>query len=207
MSFRWQMISIAVACALAFIFIYTSPPESSLNPSAPEAVVSVASAAAIDQLRATQFATHDRQLRDREEQLFSAEADIAARSRAARKMPEARQVIQFNKNPAWINVISTNRALYLALREQAAKSPNGQVPCTICDSKSYMRGCVVCEIPGKCPACKGSGRTPNREWCPVCVGSGKCFLCSGIGRMLCPFCDDGMIDFRRPPPATTMPIQ
>ena len=47
MSFRWQMISIAVACALAFIFIYTQPSESSLNQHAPDAVMSAAQAGAL----------------------------------------------------------------------------------------------------------------------------------------------------------------
>ena len=203
------MISIATACALTFIFIYTQPePAGRSQPTAESLVARTQKRAALEATRASQFVTHDRQLRERQDQLLAAEADLAAKAQAGRKMIASRQVFQLAKGAAWLQVITTNRPLYLALRTHAARSPGGLTPCTICDGKSYLSGCVMCDQPrGKCPSCKGTGRTVNKAYCPVCVGSGKCFLCTGVGRMLCPFCDDGMIDVRRAPPATTIPIE
>lgn len=203
------MISIATACALAFILIYTRPDPTGPGHAAPEALVAQAQKKAeLEATRASQFVTHDRQLRERQEQLRAAEADLAAKAQAGAKMIVSRQIFQQAKGAAWLQLITTNRPLYLALRAQAAKAPGGVTPCTICDGKSYLSGCVMCDQHrGKCPSCQGTGRTVNQNYCPVCVGSGKCFSCNGIGRMLCPFCDDGMIDVRRPPPATTIPIE
>ena len=209
MSFRWQMIAIATACVLAFILISTQPETSAPGQAKAESLVAQAQQqAALEATRARQFVTHDRQLRERQEQLRAAEADLAAKAQAGTKMIASRQMLQQSKGGAWLQLITTNRPLYLALRAQAAKLPGGVTPCTICDGKSYLSGCVLCDHNnGKCPSCKGTGRTVNHNYCPVCVGSGKCFGCNGIGRMLCPFCDDGMIDVRRAPPATTIPIE
>ena len=209
MSFRWQMISIATACALAFILIASQPETAAPGHAAPESVVAQAQQKAVlEATRASQFVTHDRQLRERQEQLRAAEADLAAKAEAGAKMIASRQLFQQSKAGAWLQLITTNRPLYLALRAQAAKALGGVTPCTICDGKSYLSGCVLCDHNnGKCPSCQGTGRTVNHNYCPVCVGSGKCFSCNGIGRMLCPFCDDGMIDIRRAPPATTIPIE
>ena len=209
MSFRWQMITIATACALAFILTYTQPePAASQQPTTESLVVQAERQAVLEATRASQFVTHDRQLRERQDQLRAAEAALAARALAGGKMVASRQLFQHTKGAAWMQLITTHHPLYLALRQQAAKLPGGVTPCTICDGKSYLSGCVVCDHNnGKCPSCKGSGRTVNHNYCPVCVGSGKCFVCNGIGRMLCLFCDDGMIDIRRAPPATTIPIE
>lgn len=209
MSFRWQMISIATACALAFILIYTQPEEARPHTTTPEsAAFQAEKEAVLDAARATQFITHERQARERQDQLLQNEADLAARAQAATKMISSRQMFQLAKGAAWMQIITTNQPLYQSLRALAAKSPGGVTPCTICDGKSYMRGCITCDrSSGKCPSCQGSGRTAHNAVCPVCVGSGKCFTCSGIGRMLCPFCDDGAIDVRRPPPSTTLPIE
>ena len=203
------MITIATACALAFILTYTQPePDASQQPTTESLVVQAERQAVLAATRASQFVTHDRQLRERQDQLQAAEADLAAQAQAGRKMIASRQVFQLAKGAAWMQLITTHHPLYLALRQQAAKLPGGVTPCTICDGKSYMSGCVMCDHnDGKCPSCKGTGRTANNAYCPVCVGSGKCFGCNGIGRMLCPFCDDGMIDVRRAPPATTIPIE
>lgn len=209
MSFRWQMISLATACALAFILIYTQPDEPVVAHAETEnPAVQSKKAAELEAIRATQFVAHEKQVRERQEQLQKNETDLAARAHAASRMIASRQMFQLAKGAAWVQVITTNQPLYKALRELAANSPGGVTPCTICDGNSYLKSCVMCEHnDGKCPSCKGSGRTAHNAYCPVCVGSGKCFVCPGTGRMLCPFCDDGMIDLRRAPPATTIPIE
>ncbi len=107
---------------------------------------------------------------------------------------------------AWQQVLATNQAGYAKLLEQARASANGEVPCTICDGFSYMP-CVMCpHHDGKCVTCKGSGQLTGDAICPACLGSGKCYLCTGSGKMFCPYCDDGTIQARRPPPAAFPPI-
>ena len=115
-------------------------------------------------------------------------------ARAAEHAEETRRFLNRSRTEAWATVIRTNRERYLALRAKAAHSPNDETPCTICDGKSYLAHCIMCTTGrGKCEACHGSGHTAADEICPACLGNGKCFTCSGHGRMLCPYCDDGMV--------------
>jgi hypothetical protein len=136
---------------------------------------------------------HWRTTEERIRYLVSLEDRRAREDRAARKVPGSRRPLQLSVLGAWTSVIRTNMARYHELYAQAKNHPKGEVPCTICDSASYMP-CIMCpNHNGKCVSCGGSGRAEAQELCPSCQGTGKCYLCSGIGKMFCPFCDDGAI--------------
>ncbi len=97
--------------------------------------------------------------------------------------------------------------LLVALRQQAANLPTGEIRCTLCDGRGTMRSCVLCSgYKGKCVTCNGSGKLSDLEDCPTCLGDGNCFLCAGTRKMTCPFCDDGMMSANRPMPSGRMPI-
>lgn len=132
---------------------------------------------------------------------------IARKARAAQHRPAELKVVQSRYAARWLAVLTTNQATYLALREQA-KSEGGKTFCTICNGDGRATFCVVCDDhPTKCPDCKGSGRGFGVELCYTCEGSGLCALCGGTARMLCAFCDDGMILTRRPPPSYAIPLR
>jgi len=127
-------------------------------------------------------------------------AEIQEQSHLSRDL--LRQAHQYQ----WTAILRTNQTAFYALLKQAAKAPGGVVPCTICDGKSYMAFCAICNrVDGKCPTCGGSGQASTGKLCPPCGGTGKCFLCSGSGKMLCAFCDDGMIDVKHPLPPRDIP--
>jgi len=125
---------------------------------------------------------------------------------ATSQMPASRREAQVGAYPAWKQLLTTHHAAYLGLLEQARKTPHGEVPCTLCDGFSYMP-CAMCkDHDGKCVKCHGSGTDGLDVLCPACLGSGKCYLCNGSRKMFCPFCDDGMIQVRRPPPSSFPPL-
>jgi hypothetical protein len=134
------------------------------------------------------------------------ETERAKWNRATTNMGSARLDLRLAKKTAWSELISTNWQTYQALRKQAEHSPTGTAHCTICNGAGVMSFCVLCEHnDGKCLTCKGTGKLSANEYCPACLGKGKCFLCGGGGRMPCPFCDDGTIDLKLPPPPKMMP--
>jgi hypothetical protein len=107
-----------------------------------------------------------------------------------------RRFLNLTRADAWESVLRTNQALFESLQRQAASSRNGETPCTICDGFSYLRYCVICNRnDGLCPSCGGTGEASGsgNALCPTCEGTGKCYGCNGAGKMLCPFCDDGMV--------------
>ena len=103
-------------------------------------------------------------------------------------------------------MIATSQALYAELRKKAATSPDKlTTPCTICDGQGAFP-CLMCEKNrGKCPECRGDGRQSG-EYCRTCIGDGQCFMCAGTGKMLCVFCDDGLVDLRVPSPPRTIAL-
>lgn len=134
------------------------------------------------------------------------EAELQARARAVSKTQEAQRRWKQQRFSAWGAMIASNQVLYAELRKKAATSADKlTTPCTICDGQGAFP-CLMCEKHRrKCPECRGEGRLAG-ELCSVCIGDGKCFMCSGTGSMLCPFCDDGMVDLRVPPPTRTIPL-
>ena len=135
------------------------------------------------------------------------EEEHRRRDRAAAGMKLARGHLQFIAQDRWSELLATNSPAFIALRKKAAQSPSGETPCTLCDGGGYMRYCVLCpRDKGKCADCKGSGKLSAEDFCPSCLGTGKCFLCFGSGRMLCPFCNDGMISLKWPLPPARLPI-
>ncbi|HEY2952876.1 MAG TPA: hypothetical protein VGK40_09850 [Verrucomicrobiae bacterium] len=147
-----------------------------------------------------------RQIEQRSRQLETQARHLERMEVAKSQMMARRREVQSASYAAWNEVLSANHEHYLQLRDQAGKTPGGQIPCTICDGFSYMR-CVTCRNhDGKCITCKGTGRLALDAYCPSCLGSGKCYVCTGSGKMFCPFCDDGMIDARRPPPNSFPPL-
>ena len=126
---------------------------------------------------------------------------------ATREMRSSRQQAQFASHQAWSQVVETNQGRYQQLLLQAHQQARGEVACTICDGLSYM-ACVMCaHHDGKCATCEGRKYLTQDVYCPTCLGSGRCYLCCGSGKMFCPFCDDGMIKYGRPPPSSSPPLE
>jgi hypothetical protein len=141
------------------------------------------------------------------EALARMEAEKEKRDLAASKSLDARASLQAACQNSWLEVLTTNQQAFLALREKAKRSPTEETPCTLCDGKGYMHFCLICRNRGICETCRGAGRNGFGEPCSVCLGTRKCFYCFGSGKMLCPFCDDGMITARGPLPPRTMPVR
>jgi hypothetical protein len=133
------------------------------------------------------------------------------RDEAAVNTHQARTEVQLRRHSAWVKLLQDNWAEFETLRQQAAQSPDKKVPCSICNGRSVLDLCVVCDHTGKCPTCGGSGKVLERV-CSTCVGTGKCFLCSGSGKMPCPFCEspgtkeEGKITAHAPDPPADLPI-
>ena len=138
--------------------------------------------------------------------LNSEETALVNRDRAATKKLEVREQLQRNKQSAWARVLSTNWPTYQKLHVQAVGSRSGTARCTLCDGRGKVDFCVLCDNSGKCQTCGGLGHVSNGELCPNCLGTGKCYLCGGTGKMACPFCDDGDVYAKLPPPPTLLPI-
>lgn len=170
-------------------------PASSVHPTAAPIVVMAREALAMDE------SLHQQQTQERVAAMEHQEATQQRYARAAAQSGESRRFINRAHAGSWKAVIDTNRPAYLALRAKATQSPQGETPCTICDGKSYLAYCILCRPhPGKCPTCLGGKNTAGDELCATCLGGGKCYACSGHSKMLCPYCDDGMIraDGHRP---------
>jgi hypothetical protein len=134
------------------------------------------------------------------------EEEKSLRARAESKTDQTRGLLQRDKRDAWTALLATNRQAFLALRDTARRSTNGETACEICDGRGSLTFCVLCtHNDGKCPTCGGTGHLSVTELCPTCVGSGKCYLCRGSGRMMCPFCNDGLIRRGQPDPPPTLP--
>ncbi len=149
------------------------------------------------------------QVRHTEARIRQLEAMAQRRARvktATSRTLDYRRQAQAEAVAAWTQVLETNHAKYLKLKAEAQQAPEGKVPCTLCDGFSYMP-CVLCKHhDGKCIICNGTGRLIGRELCPACLGSGKCYLCNGSGKMLCPFCNDAMIEAHGHAPSALPPL-
>ena len=153
-------------------------------------------------------AGQDPRTQARIDKLSGLEIERGMRDRATANMQEARIVLRLQKNSAWIDMLTANWQAFQTLRRHAVESPTGETPCTLCDGTGSMEFCVLCEHDhGKCLTCGGTGRTPSGGYCPSCLGKGKCYLCGGTGKMTCPFCDDGIVSLKLPPPPATMPLE
>lgn len=153
-------------------------------------------------------AAHDRETQARIQELAQLQSTRTRRDLAAEKMEASRKFLQLSYSGRWSTVLTTNWPAYLALRRQAASSPTGEVPCTICGGTERLPYCVVCAgYDGKCVSCRSLGPTSTEEICPTCFGNRKCFLCFGSGQMPCPFCIEGMVNIRRPMPPNQLPIE
>ena len=153
-----------------------------------------------------QAAAEDTAAQARISELSKREAETKQRERAASRAFDSRNNLRAAQQSFWNAVISTNWETFQALRRKAAESPHQETSCTLCDGKGHMHSCVLCrDHPGKCVTCGGTGRQFD-EMCPACLGKGKCYLCFGGGKMICPFCDDGVIGLKTPPPPREMPV-
>ena len=124
------------------------------------------------------------------------------REMAIAKKLAFRTALSASKQIVWNQILMTNSTEFYALRKIAARTPGGVTPCTLCDGEGYMDECIVCKnSDGKCVTCYGTGTLNNgKDICPTCIGSKNCYFCNGFKKMLCPFCDDGMIDIQVPLP-------
>jgi hypothetical protein len=201
---RFQMIGIGLAGALVWAVIgavhspETIHAKGQYDPAA-QNLLSSAEIAALEaaQDRATQISIAGMKNR---------EAASLSRDQAATKTLETRRLLQYTVGPRWSSVLRTNWPTYMELRAQAARSPNHETPCTICEGRQFLDFCVVCpEHKGECVTCRGSKHVSSDSICPNCLGRGKCYLCFGLGRMPCPFCYSGLVDDRRPVPSSSLP--
>lgn len=153
-------------------------------------------------------AVYESQTPARVSELSRLEGQQQLRQRAAAETQSARESLQLAKSREWSALLASNWPTFLTLREQAARSPTGEAPCTLCDGAGYMQLCILCrDHRGKCVTCDGKGTRLANELCPTCLGNAKCYLCFGTGRMPCPFCNDGTISIRWRMPPDRMPIE
>jgi hypothetical protein len=204
MSKRYHLVGLALLGLLACLVAFQQREPESVNAATRSGVITEPE---LDpELREELFHTHEHHKTVRVVDLTVRNNDRQKRQAAALKTEVTRRPLQLARREDWRQMIATNSELYRQLRLKASTSPHGVTPCTICDGLSYMHFCVMCKKnDGKCPTCKGTGLITVNDYCPTCTGSGKCYICNGTGRMLCAFCDDGMIDIRRPPPSMSVP--
>ena len=141
-------------------------------------------------------------------ELARRDAARGLRARAEAKTVEYRKVLQIDFADEWTSFLRDHWQTYKDLRARAAASRDGKTPCTICDGHGLMDSCFLCGSTGMCPTCKGTGKLSltSDELCPTCLGSGKCYRCAGTGKMVCPFCDDGIVDIHAAPPPNLLPL-
>lgn len=137
--------------------------------------------------------------------LKTLDSERAKRQSAAARMSEARLHLRVFRQRDWDALLAANREAFQALRQKAAASPTHTVACTLCDGRGVMGTCLLCKHSGKCVDCDGTGRSSGEEYCPTCLGNGKCYLCFGGRKMTCPYCDDGVMSLKVPPP-TSLPV-
>jgi hypothetical protein len=144
---------------------------------------------------------------DRQAKLVEMTQRKMKREIAGSKQQSYRTALSAGKQDVWHQILMTNSSKFYALRKKAASMPGGITPCTLCDGEGYMADCITCSnSDGKCVTCYGTGTLSNGdEICPTCVGTKNCYLCNGFKKMLCPFCDDGMIDVQVPLPPELPP--
>ena len=172
----------------------TAPP-----PATPKCAASLVDTAAFE-------AAHEQETQVHAQALTQLQEARAKFDLAASKMESSRKFLQLVYAGRWITVLTTNWPTYKDLRRQASSTATQAVFCTICKGTERLPYCIICsDDKGKCVSCRGSGRASLDEICPTCLGKRKCFLCSGGGHMSCPFCIEGMVDTRQPPPANQLP--
>lgn len=149
---------------------------------------------------------YEQEVQARVQKLVEMSAKKASHDLAGSKMTESRKFLAITYRPQWANVLATNWSAFMGLRQKAAHTPTRETPCTLCDGNGSEPFCILCpKRVGKCVTCQGSGHIVAGQVCPTCYGNGACYLCFGSGKMLCPFCNNGVIEFRRPLPQGYMP--
>lgn len=206
---------LGLAAIIGLLAYWNASDEPSPPPAAPPAeVVPVTSPARLE-VHQEEQARAERAGREQDQAAAQAiaakERDFALRAKAEARGKQERPAVAQRFTRPYAVFIRTNTPTYLALVERAkalAGKPNAEVRCTICSGDHYLRFCLLCrELNGKCRNCEGTGRIFVTEYCDWCIGSGKCFLCAGYGKMLCPFCDDGVIDPKLPPPGNELKVE
>lgn len=143
----------------------------------------------------------------RRQELMPAQREAQRQDTSHVRRKEVRQQVLDAHRAEWKDLIDRHLAEFLRLRDEATKSVEGEVTCTLCND-SYHSGCLFCAKPnnGKCAACQGSGRLPDLNVCPACSGQGRCFKCAGLGKMPCPFCDQRGTIHRNSPRPSPVPV-
>lgn len=202
-----KRIIIALALYVGVIYLlgssHSQEPVSARDPAA--VTPTSEQTAAANRSLADQEQLQARQTEERIQDLKSQARHQSLLEAAHQQMPVTRRKVRESITNAWTRLLSANDVLYSSLLDKAKQTSRGQTPCTICDGDSYMP-CLLCQNHnGKCTECGGVGHFGSDAYCPACLGKGKCYLCAGSGKMLCPFCDDGMIEVNWPPPSLTPP--
>ncbi len=200
---RFRLLGLGCIGFLLVALIARKPPPEP----APARVDPVVTASIQREVEQTQKAAHERVTQTHVKELARLEAEQRKRHQAAAGMKLAREHLQFKAQDAWSELLATNSVAFMVLRKQAAHSVKGETPCTLCGGRGYQDYCVLCPgSRGKCAACQGTGKLSKEGYCPACEGSGKCFLCFGHGKMICPFCHNGVISLHWPLPPARLPI-
>ncbi len=201
-----HLFPLAVVLCFGLAFVLTACRQGST--SASEAAAKAESVPVTKQAGSNEIA-YEEQTRAHVDELEKMADARQLRDQAAQKTEEARTAARLLKRDIWAEVIKTNWQTFQALRQEAARSPDKKVPCTICNAKGVVNFCVVCDHTGKCPTCDGTGKIYG-DVCPACLGNSKCFHCFGSGKMPCPFCqslpDKEVITVNTPPPSNQIPI-
>ena len=205
---RFQLVGICLAIGLVLVVAGIIRTHKADSTSAQDNPAAAETGGVSAEERAANLAAYERETQANIEHLNKLKAARDKQGRANSKTEENRKLLQFSHQAAWSNMIATNQATYQQLLKQAAKSPAGAVPCTICGGKLYLGPCLLCtDANGKCVTCGGSGRISGDEICPTCQGNGNCFNCRGSGRQPCPFCGDGVVCVKRLPLPSQIPIE
>lgn len=199
-SLRALLIGLGVLLAALFL-LENWRPHPTHEPS-PPAVAAVDAPTLARELEAEKAATERRRL-----ELMPAQREAQRQDPALLRRREVQQQILNAHRAEWKELIDRHLAEFLRLRDEATKSVDGHVTCTLCND-SYHAVCLFCAEAsnGKCAACRGSGRSADSNVCPACSGHGKCFKCAGLRKMPCPFCDQRGLVHRDTPRPSPVPI-
>ena len=200
MSLRALLIGLGVLIVALFALDHWRPQVAQTTPASPPEVIDPAILAREQQAEAE--ATERRR-----QELMPAQREAKLQDTSHLRRNEVRQQILNAHRAEWKELIDRNLAEFLRLRDEATKSVDGAVQCTLCND-SYHSTCLFCAEAsnGKCAACRGSGRLPDQNVCPACSGRGTCFKCAGLKKMPCPFCDQRGVVHRDSPRPSPVPV-
>ena len=186
---HYYVFAAVVFCWVVYLLVAVRSQDLA-EPPQPAPVAVVAHPQAVESSRtemAAQDAASEKLRQERVQDLARMEKEQSQRARAVTGTKLSRYNLRFDHQGAWEKYVSANLPAFLALRLEAAQSPDKKVQCTICNGRGEMNFCIICNGDGKCPACHGTGKISAEDLCPACTGNGKCFFVLAPAKCPAPF--------------------